>query len=606
MNRCLKNGIKTLLVAMPWADYQFPSIQIGCLLAYARQKGYWVEGAHLHLEAAAHFGFEKYDGVVRALSPVGDLIFASYYYPEHKREIIKHLNFKCEKPERNLEILFHIIHNIYRNVNWKIYDIVGFTITSEQVFASLLFAKWLKRDYPNIRIVFGGPLVNAQRGIGLLKCFPEVDWCVDGEGEVSFVSLLDCLSRGENVGDCVPGLVYRSGSGIRINPRQQLFTLEDLPDPDFKQYFKLLNNHSLIMGKEITPYLLIECSRGCMYNCAYCVRQVYWKGYRTRSPETVAGQIKRMVRRYGTGRIRFVDSLIPMKDSKQLFTNIAKHNCDYYMSFDVRADVRKEQLEAMRRAGICQVVFGFETLSTNLLKKMNKGIRFIENLQAMKFCEELGMEYYSNLILGFPTETQADIDESVNNIEYTSAYCPQLQCVPFKLYYGVPVYKKLRKYGISRIRNPKALNHIFPRAIVDDIFLSMKEFSSNHGDRDYGEFFRRLERWRKEYNQALLDGKNLLSYYDCNTYLRIEDYRSKINGSAFATEQEATLTLAEEARELYLFCDSYKSWDEIKKRFPKWDEREIKKVLNKLVKLKVMFREDDDYLSLAIRANGPR
>jgi len=78
--------------------------------------------------------------------------------------------------------------------------------------------------------------------------------------------------------------------------------------------------------------------------------------------------------------------------------------------------------------------------------------------------------------------------------------------------------------------------------------------------------------------------------------------------SADTPEREAMIYISLEgyARELYLFCDSIRSFDEIKKHFPKWDEKEIKKVLNKLVKLKVMFREDDDYLSLAIRANGPR
>jgi hypothetical protein len=132
--------------------------------------------------------------------------------------------------------------------------------------------------------------------------------------------------------------------------------------------------------------------------------------------------------------------------------------------------------------------------------------------------------------------------------------------------------------------------------------LQTKTFSYKVKQPNYKSLKNRFKQWKKEYNQALINKIKLLSYYDQRTFLRIEDFRSMINES----EKIIEITLENKARDLYLFCDSIKSLDEIKKRFPRWNRRELKKTLNQLVRYKVMFSEDDDYLSLAIRANGPK
>jgi hypothetical protein len=124
----------------------------------------------------------------------------------------------------------------------------------------------------------------------------------------------------------------------------------------------------------------------------------------------------------------------------------------------------------------------------------------------------------------------------------------------------------------------------------------VRQYDSRRKPRDYKAFMLQCNRWKSVYDEALLRNKKLLSYYDCGTFLRIEDFRFG----------KTVVTLEDEARQLYLFCEEIKNWKEIKKQFSNWNEAEVKKVLNKLVKLKVMFREGDNYLSLAITANRPR
>ncbi len=603
----MKQKAKALLVSMPWADFQFPSSQVGCLTSYARQNNLDVEGRHLFLEVAASFGLSEYDKIVYTRPRVGELFFAALLFPERKADILKYLNKHIAAPRAKLERLSKVIDEIYNKVGWEKYDLVGFSVCYEQLFSSLLFAKWLKRDFQHIKILFGGVHVAASRGTSVLNCFPQVDWCVDGEGEVALANILSSMSEPiDNVGDHVPGLIYRSRRGIQVNPRQQLDSLDELSDPDYEHYFQELENNPLLRENNVLPFLTIEGSRGCPHHCAFCTTNVYWSGYRARDPGRLATQVYRLSKRYRVNRFQFNDSSIPPGYGKKFFSSILQQRCDYQFFYEVRPEISRSILEVMKRAGTSVVQFGIESLSTNLLRKMNKGTRAIDNIKVMKFCEEVGIRHISNLLVSFPTETQDDVNETVSNIEYACAYCPPIRIVPFFLYDGIIVHRNPEKYGIFKVRNARPHSYLLPPRIAKKLSLIDKEYSSRMPPRDYTMLTRRFDEWQLRYDQAAVDNKKLLSYYDCREYLSIEDYRYGPDINTEVREGMTSICLEGNARELYLFCDSYKNFNEIKKRFPKWDEKEIKKVLNKLVKLKVMFREDDDYLSLAIRANGPK
>jgi len=588
--------MRALLVSLPWIDYLFPSLQIGTLAAYACQEGFAVEAKHLHLEIAALFGLKDYDNIgYKEKAPLGELFFAALLFPERKELILNYLKRYLGNSKSYLDRLSKVVRNVFESNDWGKYDLVGFTLNINQLFASLLFAKWIKGDLFNTKILFGGPLVAGKLGTSILECFPQVDWCIDGEGEIAFTELLKCLSSGiKNIESHVPGLSYRCGNYVHTNPRQQLLNLDAIPLPDFVHYFSLLENHFLLKNEEVMARMPIESSRGCPYQCAFCKVHIYWDGYRKYSIEKVAANLKQLSNKYCTNCFQFVDSKIPHNYGYELSSLIEQQGRDYNIFYEVRAGISKSELEAMRRSGVCKVQVGIEALSTNLLRKMNKGTRIIDNLQIMKYCEEVGIENVSNLILGFPAESQQDIDESARNIEYAVAYRPPAFLVEFRLDQDIPVYCNPHKYGISKIQNSKVFNHLLPKKIAAKLSMVVKEYKSNRKPSDYRKLKFIYERWKHIYENGCLSGDVLLGYYDCIKYLRIVDYRSVAK----------VIILEGKARDLYLFCDSIKRWDDIIIRFSDRNDEDIRRILNKLVKLKIMFREGNDYLSLAVHANN--
>jgi hypothetical protein len=101
------------------------------------------------------------------------------------------------------------------------------------------------------------------------------------------------------------------------------------------------------------------------------------------------------------------------------------------------------------------------------------------------------------------------------------------------------------------------------------------------------------EGWKRTYVRSRTNGDKLLTYRDGTGFLRIIDSRSN---------ERRSITLNGHGRSIYLFCDEIRSFDEIRRKFRSWDERNIRRVLDEMVKLKIMFREGDDYLSLSIGA----
>jgi len=590
-------AMKTVLISMPWADYQYPSIQIGQLAAFARGKGFQVDVLNLHLKMASAIGIDSYEKIFLSEKNIGEQISAFLLFPENK-PIPKSFQNKIANTGESIKCISDAIRNIYSRIDWKKYSLAGFTINFDQLFASLLFAKWLKRDFPNIKIVFGGPCVANTIGASILKCFQQVDLCVDGEGEIAFTKILKRLSRHEmNWAKHVPGLIYRFNGDVRINIRKQLTKLNDLPDPDYDDYFNLIKTDKSLNKSGIMPFLQVESSRGCYHRCAFCSIPDYWSGYRARPPEQVAEQIMRLCNKYNTNQLYFSDVIISPRCDERYFAMLQKQKHDYNMFYEIHSGVRKSLLSAMHRAGVRTVQIGIEALSSRLLRKMNKGVRVIDNVQTMKFCEELDIEHTSNMMFNFPSETQQDINESIRNIGFLLSFRPPFNHCNFELRHNSPVYNTPERFGIKEVRENKYINSdILPDEIRNKLILVGKQYSCERTHINYRRLKCALNAWRAKYEQSLLDNQKLLCYYDCIKFIRIEDYRFG----------EMCITLDGYIRELYLFCDSYKSFNEIIKCFLKWDPREIKKVLNKLVKLKVMFREDDDYLSLAIRANGPK
>jgi len=582
--------MKTLIIALPWAEHEFPSVPIGYLSAFLKNQGFLADALHLHLEAAAEMGFDVSDTCFHSEHMLGEALSAALLFPNREDRFIDYVERHLAAAGKLLRRYRAIMRRLHDGIQWSDYDLVAFAVYRSQLFSSLLMARWLKAHHPKIRTVMTGRLASGDLGSAIVRCFPQVDWCIDGEPEIPFTELIGRLDRKEeDFENDVPGLIHRDGSEVRRNPRTRQIDLLDIPDPDYDHYFKTLYEHPSLKNTALSVSMPVEAGRGCNFDCAFCGDHVHYDGYRCRPPAEISDSLDRMCLRHRIPSVLLVEQMLTRSDCDRLFPEIASLKRDYSIFCEIRAGFPKETLRAMKAAGVSEVQIGLEALDTGLLNKMQKRTRLIDNLETMKFLEELGIAHRSNLIVGFPSATQGEIDRSVRAMDLACAYMPPLYLEKFELVEDSPACRRPSSFGISRVRENARFLNLLPNDISRHMKLYHKRYTLSAPDCDYRSFRSRHALWKESYAESQISGTPLLQCLDCGDFLRIEDCRGDVQ----------SLTVDGWMRQLYLLCRSIRGIDEIKDSLPGVSAAEIIKLLKYLCGLGFMFGESDEYLSLA-------
>jgi ribosomal peptide maturation radical SAM protein 1 len=450
-------------------------------------------------------------------------------------------------------------------------------------------------------------------GKSLRETFPHIDFIISGEGELPLVRLINYLAglKGQDFDVSPPGMRSRQDHrGPDLGP-SQMAHLDELPIPDYTDYFKQLR----ALGPEhrFLPRIPMEISRGCWWKkrsaegrpsgCAFCNLNLQWKGYRAKSPERVLKELDTLTREHQTLSVSFMDNLLPPTGLNALFREIAGLSKDFRLFSEIRAKTSLGVLRSMGDAGMRQVQVGIESLSSSLLKKLNKGTTAMDNLEIMKHCEAQGLPNLTgNLILCFPSSEEQDVAETLRNLDFAMPFRP-LKGIPFWLGYWSPVWRMYRHYGIRRVRNHSYYRHLFPPEILRNLTLMIQGYEGavRFQQRLWKPVREKLEQWSKTYNllHAIEESPNeigwnpILSYFDGGDFMII---RQRRHGA-----YDMTHRLQGTSRRIYLFCETQRSMEEILSAFPGFGEEKVRPFLRMMVDKGLMFHEADRYLTLAVR-----
>jgi ribosomal peptide maturation radical SAM protein 1 len=313
-----------------------------------------------------------------------------------------------------------------------------------------------------VPICIGGASCSGRLGPSLLEVFPQIDYTINGEGERPLLGLLRYL---QGKIDTLPGAVCgRTERAFRDDiEKDQVPNLDFLPVPDFDDYFEQLDQ--ILKGRSVSPVLPVEFSRGCWWRrCNFCNLNLQWSGYRAKSLKKVVSEIDYLSRHYGVLDFAFMDNALPRRYAASLFHYLAGHNRDYSVFAELRAVHSRDELVTMARGGLKDIQVGIESLSTSLLKRINKGVRAIDNVAIMRHAEEVGIRLDGNLIMHFPGSTQEEVEQTIEALDFVWPFRP-LNTVSFWLGLGSPVEQRPSDFGISGIRPHPFFACLFPEEI---------------------------------------------------------------------------------------------------------------------------------------------
>ncbi len=606
---------RVLLISAPWPLFNRPSLPLGALKAYLadRLPTVQVDTCHLFLHLAHELGFGRYQRVSHRAWRA-EAIFSALLYPQqaHLAESLYYRSFKRKSEARPADfqrLVGHIesvIDAWLLEIDWPRLDLVGLSISFCQVTASLYLISRIKAICPSLPIVVGGSSFSGERSGELLEAFPLIDYLIVGEGERPLAGLirdlLEPAPHGRASAALPGGVINRRNRDVRQHRHTQLERLDNLPTPDYDDYFNLLA--SFDPQRRFFPVLPVEASRGCWWHgrsadgqfggCAFCNLNLQWQGYRTKSVDQVLREVDYLVERHQTLALAFSDNAISLKQADPVFDGIRKQGRDLSIFTELRANASPSLVKKMKRAGVDTVQIGVEALSDRLLLKMNKGARVIDNLCLMKYCEALAIDNASNLILHFPGSDEADIRETLSTIPFARWYRP-LKPVSFWLGLGSPVYRFKNAFGIRSVYNHPNVKQLFPKSIAAKLRFMIQSY---HGDRSRQKRLWRpvkdaMRDWQSEYEtmQQQTRGMPALAYRDGGRFLIIDQHRPG------KPAERHRLTGA--SADIYRFCSEPRRAGQIADTFQSHRPEQIRAFLLSMVAKHLVFEADDWYLSLA-------
>lgn len=305
------------------------------------------------------------------------------------------------------------------------------------------------------RLVLGGAAFAALREDELLSACGFVDAVLVGEGEAGAAAL--CSGRPF---EAVPGLVYRTPSGIRRNKRSATFSLHGLPRPDFS---------CLPLDRYLNPcpVLPVLFSRGCRWRkCRFCAHNASFAGYRAKTAGEFVDELEAYRRTHGARHFYLADQYVGPEDLDRVAEEILRRRLEVFFHVMARPveGHTPERLSKLYRAGCRWICWGVESGSQRLLDLINKGTRIQDTGILLRDAAEAGISNLAMMIFGLPTSTDLDFRQTVRFLEGVYPSLQAMSCSSFVLWEGTHFARRPDLYGVH-ITGPKPLAAVGGRTI---------------------------------------------------------------------------------------------------------------------------------------------
>ena len=338
-----------------------------------------------------------------------------------------------------------------------------------QLKESIPFSKHIREKYPTIKIIWGGYFASNQHEIVLKSNF--VDYVINGQGDIAFPALLDCLESGKNPSD-VANLIFQENNEIIKTPKNFIADQDNLPDLPYQNlnksyplsgYFK-----KTFLGNKTTAY---HASFGCPFTCSFCaVVPIYnarWKG---KSAAKIYKDIKYLIDQHGADSIEFHDNNFFVDEKRVVeFSKLIKNeNVNWWGEgrIDTMNKYSDESLEIIRKAGCRMIFFGAESSNDDVLSKMDKGgtqtVQQIKDFAARMKKFDIIPEY--SFVLGIPGKTDQEVWDQIN---MDISFIKEIKSINPSTEIIIYIYSPVPTEGSELYDSVKNAGFSFPKKLED-------------------------------------------------------------------------------------------------------------------------------------------
>lgn len=286
-----------------------------------------------------------------------------------------------------------------------------------------------------------------------------IDYFIQGEAEKALPELLSGNT---------------SHAGINTDTFATRSDMSEVPFMDFTDY-NIKEYHSGYPDGQLP----LETSRGCVRRCVFCDWPLYAGGFRSKQGQQLFNEITEYYTNYRVTNYYFNDSL--MNGNLDDFRRFNQHLIEYYnknnlplrtLKYSGMYIIRKpkqfteDDFKCMADAGADTLLVGVETGSDRVRKEMRKGFNSQDLDFTMSMCSKYGIKIYFLMIVGFPSETKEDFDQTLELLKKYQRYVADgtLMGINFgttlTIGEGTPMYEYPERFNLVGV-NGKRPNDVF-------------------------------------------------------------------------------------------------------------------------------------------------
>jgi hypothetical protein len=432
-----------LLLLLPFWDPQIPPSGIACLKSFIQRYGFKITTKDANTEVQLNEVYHQYLNTLKEAVPeekrgnfykIGQdvlrhqmMAFLNYENRQEYITLIKlviYNTFFIDIDENHIIKLDQLIKEFYRRLECYFLELVekekpavlGISVYSGTLPASLFAFKLTKKKYPHIRTVMGGGIFADLLSPGspdlerFIKETPYIDNIIIGEGELLFLKLLqgkcDEAQKVYTWKDSDTGLLDLSCADI----------------PDFSGF-----------DLGYYPGLFAYSSRSCPYQCSFCTEANLWGKFRKKSASQVVKELIELSGKYGSQFFVMGDSLVnhvATELSRELLKADASIYWDGYLRVDKYA-CDTEYTMLWRRGGFYRARLGVESGSQHILNRMQKGITVQQTRSAIASLAYAGIKTTTYWVIGHPGETEEEFQKTLDLLEEIAEDIYEADCSPF-------------------------------------------------------------------------------------------------------------------------------------------------------------------------------
>ena len=427
-----------------------------------------------------------------------------------KKYVEKNSDIKLDIYETNIN---NQLMNIIKDLFEKQPDIIIFSTyiwNKEYVFS---ITKELKKILPDVKIALGGPEVSYEWD-KIMAENQEIDYIFTGEGEKVLLNFFT-----KDISE-VKGVVYREGERLKYNGIEPLIeNLDIIPFP--------YDDEEL---QDRTKIFYYESSRGCPFNCSYCMSSID-KSVRYYSLDRTKEDLKRFIDS-PIKLLKFVDRTFNL--SKEKYMAIWRFLLENYREgitfhFEINANIFDDEtldfLETVPK-GYFQFEIGVQTIDAQAMKSIGR-INKLEKLEHNIRRISRNIHLHLDLIAGLPYETYDKFRES---FDYVHRLKPEMIQLGFlKLLKGTKMYDEREKYGYKYFSKP-------PYEVFSNEFISFAEMVKLKNLEKVLDFYYNSEKFpesvqwiiENHYESAFSFYEDVADYFDKRGYLKVSHKESTL------------------------------------------------------------------------------